>query len=1217
MYKYFSSSSSSVRRLRAADRRHFCPRGESLEARLALAFGVFNDDFSNDLDASKAGFDTAADGFEIVNDLPRYGVTQGPTGRQGYYYLQEGQPGDPGWGLHAHGHVLAILSSAFSTPQVTFNVPTPGTPGGHDADEEVSGIGVSVQGFGRVEILGAEGIMAVQLPGNSTWLRIAAYRNDLLPSGKALGAILGLRIYSSEVVVVDNVTVEVSSALPNTPPVAVDDYIFVNREFGASELFNPLDNDFDPQGDPIEFIVNTQPPRGVVHEFRDPVGNFVGFTYRADADALADPTFHEDSFTYIIRDTHFANASATVRLVLNTPPIAVFDEYELPHGMTGPLIIDAARGVLDNDFDRDDADSLTVTAHGQPRYGNVTLMPDGSFQYTPTTPDGRVLPDSFSYTISDGYSQAHSFVLIRVPNAVPSAHDDFIVVEHGEVEIDTFDVMANDPGDPDGDSVLAIVDAQPQHGTLHVFPDGRMRYVARGAHVFADSFTYRLKDPYSQSDGLGNLATVRILVPNRLPYALDDEYRVWPDTTLEVSAEDGVRRNDSDPEGDPLLSVTLTKQPGYGTVTLNGNGSFTYTPDGFFQGTDSFGYAVSDGIGESHAGMVTIVVTTGDPSARSDRYVIEPDSEPVELNLLENDWDPEGRSLSIAIPAGAFPSHGSILTGPNGSILYQPDSGFEGIDSFEYRVSNGISASSLVPVTLQVTDDPTVPEASFDHYSLLHDAPRTVPSTIGLLVNDSLDAGPFTSVLLDRPPEFGTLNGLGLNDGGAFTYTPNPGFVGFDTFRYWITDNRYESEAQTVSIQVRNEPPVANDDFYPVGIGSYVWANVLANDHDPDADDNDNLTVELTSEVPSGWLAVLEADGDFFFQPPTQFVTMHRFRYRVFDGAGYSQEAEIAVGGYLPELAFLTTPNRQTVIVESPFGTTLEASITATPPQVTPAGVEFPLGFFSFVVRNLPADGRADVRITLPTGSPPINEYWKYGQEAGNPHDHWYEFDREADTGAEFLPGEIILHFVDGGRGDATGVDGVIYDPGGPAFAELPPQIQSVAINDGLTQRSKVNSVTVTFSELVSIDPGAFEVRKIGARHPVKLQVDLSQDAGQTVARLTFKGAGITGGSLGDGQYRLTIDADKIRDAAGNLLDGDGDGDAGGDYLDEFFRRFGDTDGDGDVDGADKSVFKSAFGKRSSQPGYLWYLDFNANGRIWAEDTALFLLGYCRSNWRR
>src|SRR5688572_846730 len=145
------------------NRGRFQPRLEILEPRLTPTVGVFNEDFSDDPNPAAPSFDSPADGLLIVNDLPRYGTAlEGPTGRAGYYYLQTGHLGDPGWGLHADGHVLAILSSAFSTPQVTFTVPTPGTPGAHDADEEVSGIGVSVQGFGTVEILGANGIMSVR-----------------------------------------------------------------------------------------------------------------------------------------------------------------------------------------------------------------------------------------------------------------------------------------------------------------------------------------------------------------------------------------------------------------------------------------------------------------------------------------------------------------------------------------------------------------------------------------------------------------------------------------------------------------------------------------------------------------------------------------------------------------------------------------------------------------------------------------------------------------------------------------------------------------------------------------------------------------------------------------------------------------------------------------------------------------------------------------------
>jgi hypothetical protein len=109
------------------------------------------------------------------------------------------------------------------------------------------------------------------------------------------------------------------------------------------------------------------------------------------------------------------------------------------------------------------------------------------------------------------------------------------------------------------------------------------------------------------------------------------------------------------------------------------------------------------------------------------------------------------------------------------------------------------------------------------------------------------------------------------------------------------------------------------------------------------------------------------------------------------------------------------------------------------------------------------------------------------------------------------------------------------------------------------------------------------------------------------VAVLRFLGAGIIGGSLMDGNYTLTTRASAVHDALGQMLDGDGDGTAGGNRTDAFFRLYGDTNGDRRVDNADWDVFRSAYGKRVGEPGYLWYLDFDANGVINALDQKQFL----------
>lgn len=160
-------------------------------------------------------------------------------------------------------------------------------------------------------------------------------------------------------------------------------------------------------------------------------------------------------------------------------------------------------------------------------------------------------------------------------------------------------------------------------------------------------------------------------------------------------------------------------------------------------------------------------------------------------------------------------------------------------------------------------------------------------------------------------------------------------------------------------------------------------------------------------------------------------------------------------------------------------------------------------------------------------------------------------------------------------------------------------------VNDGSTQRSMVKSLTVAFDRQVTVDPGAFEVRRQGDA-AVELSVAVSVVEGRTVAVLTFMGPDILGGSLADGSYTLTIRADYIHDAIGRSLDGDGDGAAGGDRVDAFFRLFGDGDGDHDVDWADRDLFRSAFGTRAGDAAYLWYFDVDDDGDVDGRDNGQF-----------
>jgi hypothetical protein len=110
-------------------------------------------------------------------------------------------------------------------------------------------------------------------------------------------------------------------------------------------------------------------------------------------------------------------------------------------------------------------------------------------------------------------------------------------------------------------------------------------------------------------------------------------------------------------------------------------------------------------------------------------------------------------------------------------------------------------------------------------------------------------------------------------------------------------------------------------------------------------------------------------------------------------------------------------------------------------PGDSPPYTEFPIGFFEFTVSNIPAGGSTTVTILLPPGQT-VNTYYKYGPTTDNPSDHWYEFLWDGTTGAEIFSDRIILHFVDGQRGDDDlTANGQIVEPGAPAFIANEPPI--------------------------------------------------------------------------------------------------------------------------------------------------------------------------------
>ncbi len=171
-------------------------------------------------------------------------------------------------------------------------------------------------------------------------------------------------------------------------------------------------------------------------------------------------------------------------------------------------------------------------------------------------------------------------------------------------------MLANDT-DPEGDPLTALVIAKPAHGTLTFNADGTFSYTPAQNFYGTDTFTYQANDGQLNS----NVATVTITVTQVIqpPVANNDSYSTSENATLTIPAP-GVLGNDTDPNGDSLSAVLVSK-PSNGSLTLNSNGSFSYTPATNFYGTDTFTYQATDGLATS--GTATVTLTVGQVSQAS------------------------------------------------------------------------------------------------------------------------------------------------------------------------------------------------------------------------------------------------------------------------------------------------------------------------------------------------------------------------------------------------------------------------------------------------------------------------------------------------------------------------------------------------------------------------------------------------------------------------
>jgi len=284
-------------------------------------------------------------------------------------------------------------------------------------------------------------------------------------------------------------------------------------------------------------------------------------------------------------------------------------------------------------------------------------------------------------------------VVVEPVNTAPVAVDDTASGAENANKIN-IDVLQND-SDADGDSLDVTNLTQPSNGSVTLKNNSTVDYKPDPSFFGVDTFTYTANDGTDDS----NVATVTVTVTEVItpPVAVDDTAS-GVENVNKINID--VLQNDSDPNGDPLAVTNLT-QPSNGSVSLKNNNTVDYTPDPSFFGVDTFTYTANDGTDDSNVATVTVTVTANTAPVAVDDTASTVKKQEIAIAILQNDSDADGDSLTVTNLTQ--PSNGTVTLNPDNTVVYDPNPGFTGVDTFTYTAKDGAAKSNVATVTITVT----------------------------------------------------------------------------------------------------------------------------------------------------------------------------------------------------------------------------------------------------------------------------------------------------------------------------------------------------------------------------------------------------------------------------------------------------------------------------------------------------------------------------------
>ncbi len=710
----------------------------------------------------------------------------------------------------------------------------------------------------------------------------------------------------------------VTFQITNPVPDAIDDAIVTT--IGTPVVVDLLANDTDPDGDPLTVTSATlaDPTQGTLTQ--DPVT--LAWTFTPSA------TFVSGSavINYTIEDQDGATDTDIHTVTIANEPPAPQPPVTPPPGEP-PVVVDPADpnnlivegtdnvpltlGIADKFIDPNgDPLSYTVDMSGAPAWLTYDAATE-TFSGTPPV-DNAGVDYVIPVTVDDGNGGTiNSTLTFQITNPAPDAVDETTPGVAGQPVI--VDLLANDI-DVDGDpiAVTTATLADPSAGTLVQDP-ATFAWTFTPAPGFSGPavINYTIED----QDGATDSAIHTIDVPNVPPVLIDPE--PVPGTPEIDPADPGnliVRGNDNEPlildlgpyfRDDNLDDLTISVDPSTIPTWLTWDpvtNTLSGTPPVDNEGIDYvIAISVDDGKGGVFNGTVTFDITNPAPDA-VDETTAGIAGQPVIVDLLANDVDPDGDPMTVISATLANPADGTLVQDPATlEWTFTPAPGFSGPALINYTIEDQDGATDTATHTVDVPNEPP----SLVDPDPTPGTPEIDPADPGNLIIRGFDNEPLE---IDLGPYFEDPN---LDE---LTVTPDPA-----TIPSWLTwdpvtktlsgtppvdneeidyvidvvvdDGKGGVFTGSLTFEITNPPPVAVDDGpFKVTEGLELTLAVLDNDGDPDGDPI--RVVEASS--PNGNVVVLP-DGTIVFTPDLGFVGTTEIVYTITDDDGGFDTAIVTV----------------------------------------------------------------------------------------------------------------------------------------------------------------------------------------------------------------------------------------------------------------------------------------------------------------------------------